>query len=164
MQRPIGLFTDFGSSGIYLGQVRSVLVGAAPQCPVVDLMSDAPAWNPRAAAYLLAALAPYWPADMVVMAVVDPGVGSKRLPLLAEIDGRWFVGPDNGLFAILARRAATCRTWAITWQPRALSASFHGRDLFAPVAARLAVGEAPESIGAVPAEPQASTPWPDDLA
>lgn len=164
MQRPIGLFTDFGPAGPYLGQVRGVLLARAPAVPVIDLMADAPACNPRAAAYLLAALAPEWPADLVVMAVIDPGVGSDRLPLIAEIDGRWFVGPDNGLLAVLLRRARAFRAWAITWRPERMSSSFHGRDLFAPVAARLARGDAPERIGAVPVEPVRPPAWPDDLA
>lgn len=163
MHRPIGLFTDFGSAGPYVGQVRGVLLGRAPGVPVIDLMADAPACNPRAAAYLLAALAPEWPADMVVMAVVDPGVGSDRLPLMADIDGRWFVGPDNGLFELLRRRARAFSAWAITWRPERLTPSFHGRDLFAPVAARLALGEAPEAIGARPVEPLRPGDWPDDL-
>lgn len=164
MHYPIGLFTDFGALGPYLGQVRSVLLARAPLVPVIDLMADAPACNPRAAAYLLAALAPEWPAAMVVMAVVDPGVGGARLPLIAEIDGRWFVGPDNGLFAPMLRRAGQARCWAITWRPQRLSASFHGRDLFAPVAARLAQGDRPEAIGAEPAAPTVCSDWPDDLA
>lgn len=163
MQRPIGLFTDFGPAGPYLGQVRGVLLARAAAVPVIDLIADAPACNPRAAAYLLAALVPEWPVDMVVMAVVDPGVGSDRLPLMAEIDGRWFVGPDNGLFEMLRRRACRVQAWAITWRPDRLSSSFHGRDLFAPVAARLALGEAPEAIGASPVEPLRPADWPDDL-
>lgn len=163
MQRPIGLFTDFGLAGPYLGQVRSVLLERAPGVPVLDLMADAPACNPRASAYMLAALAPEWPVSMVVIAVVDPGVGSDRLPLVAEIDGRWLVAPDNGLLELLLRRARTSRVWAITWRPERLSPSFHGRDLFAPVAARLARGEMPETIGACPVEPLRPD-WPDDLA
>lgn len=164
MQRPIGLFTDFGVAGPYLGQVRGVLLTHAPSLPVIDLMADAPTCNPRAAAYLLAALAPEWPAHMVVMAVVDPGVGGDRLPLMVEVDGRWFVGPDNGLFEPLLRRAGRWSAWAITWRPHRLSASFHGRDLFAPVAARLARGEAAEAIGGRPVEPFRPIQWPDDLA
>lgn len=164
MHLAVGLFTDFGVAGPYLGQVRGVLWSRAPQVPVIDLMADAPACRPRAAAYLLAALAPDWPAAMVVMAVVDPGVGSERLPLIAQVDGRWYVGPDNGLFEMLLRRGNSVRCWAITWRPQRLSASFHGRDLFAPVAARLALGEAPEAICAEPVEPLRFPHWPDDLA
>lgn len=161
---PIGLFTDFGVAGPYLGQVRGVLLEQAPGAPVLDLMADAPAFHPQAAAYLLAALVPEWPKSMVVVAVVDPGVGGDRLPLIIEVDGRWFVGPDNGLFEMLLRRADHWRCWAVTWRPSRLSASFHGRDLFAPVAARLAQGEPPERIGARRVEPFRPGDWPDDLA
>lgn len=163
MKRPIGLFTDFGVGGPYVGQVKSVLFQRAREVPVIDLMADAPAFDPRAAGYLLAALVPEWPAGMVVMAVVDPGVGSTRRPLIADIDGRWFVGPDNGLFEPLMRRAGVVRTWAVTWRPARLSASFHGRDLFAPVAARLALGDAPDTIGAEPVEALRFPGWPDDV-
>lgn len=164
MKRAIGLFTDFGVAGPYLGQVRGALLTRAPQVPVIDLMADAPACRPRAAAYLLAALASEWPAHMVVMAVVDPGVGGTRLPLIAQIDGRWWVGPDNGLFELLLRRASESRCWAVTWRPERLSASFHGRDLFAPVAARLALGDAPEAVGVQRVEPFRPRDWPDDAA
>lgn len=163
MHLPIGLFTDFGAAGPYLGQVRAALATQAPTVPVIDLMSDAPSCRPQAAAFLLAALVPVWPMGMVVMAVVDPGVGGDRLPLIAQIDGRWFVGPDNGLFELLLRRADHARCWAITWRPARLSASFHGRDLFAPVAAKLAQGETPEAIGAEPTAARRFTDWPDDL-
>src|SRR3546814_12426975 len=85
------------------------------------------------------------PADVVCLALVDPGVGSDRPAVVLEADGRWFVGPGNGLFEPLRRRARRVRQWRIAWQPeragRRFSASFHGRDLFAPVAARLARGE-----------------------
>lgn len=164
MYRSVGLFTDFGVAGPYLGQVRGVLWTQAPAAPVIDLMADAPTCRPRAAAYLLAALAPHWPVEMVVMAVIDPGVGSDRLPLILELDGRWYVGPDNGLFELLLRRSAQVRCWAVTWRPERLSASFHGRDLFAPVAARLALGETPEAIGARLVQPWRPVDWPDDLA
>ncbi|MCR6632009.1 MAG: SAM-dependent chlorinase/fluorinase [Magnetospirillum sp.] len=164
MPRPVGLFTDFGLAGPYVGQMKGRLLTLAPATAVIDLMHDAPAFDPRSAAYLLAALVPEWPADMVVMAVVDPGVGGARRPLVAEIDGRWFVGPDNGLFELLWRRAIQARAWTVTWRPQRLSASFHGRDLFAPVAARLAQGETPEAIGAEAAEPLRFPQWPEDWA
>ncbi|MDH3597421.1 MAG: SAM-dependent chlorinase/fluorinase, partial [Rhodospirillales bacterium] len=139
----IVLFTDFGLDGPYVGQMKAVLHAEAPGVPLIDLMADAPAFDARAAAYLLAAYAPAFPAGCVFLAVVDPGVGGPRLPLAVEADARWFVGPDNGLLAPTARRAEAARTWQVTWRPDRLSASFHGRDLFAPVAARLALGEEP---------------------
>lgn len=155
------LFTDFGHSGPYVGQVKAVLAREAPGEPVIDLLHDAPAFDPRAAAYLLAALAPAFPAGAVFVAVVDPGVGTERRPLVLQADGRWYVGPDNGLLEIIAARAPEPRWWEITWRPAQLAPTFHGRDLFAPVAAHLARGEAPP--GARCAAPTGRD-WPADLA
>jgi S-adenosyl-L-methionine hydrolase (adenosine-forming) len=92
----------------------------------------------------------------------DPGVGSTRPAIIVEADGRWYVGPGNGLFELVQRRATSTRTWDIDWKPERLSASFHGRDLFAPVAAMLARGE--PSPGQPPKDAaHRRTDWPDDL-
>lgn len=140
----IVLFTDFGVQGPYVGQMKAVLASAAPAAPVVDLMHDAPVFQHKAAAYLLAALVAPLPEDAVVLGVVDPGVGHRdRRPVAVRAGGRWFVGPDNGLFAVAARQAGASEWWEISWRPARLSNTFHGRDLFAPVAARIANGEAP---------------------
>lgn len=139
----IVLFTDFGPAGPYVGQMKAVLHGIAPGTVVIDLLSDVPACDPRAAAYLLAAYAGDFPAGAVFLCVVDPGVGGSRAAVALQADGRWFVGPDNGLFNMVALRARDLRWWDITWRPARLSATFHGRDLFAPVAARIARGEEP---------------------
>ncbi len=164
----IMLFTDFGYEGPYVGQMKAVLAREAPTVTAIDLMHDAPAHNPQAAAYLLAALVPEMAEGSVCLSVVDPGVGSERAPVVQEADGRWFVGPDNGLFEIVQRRAKSARQWAITWRPGRLARSFHGRDLFAPVAAMLARGEAPpgdtypDGWHEAPSRPGAD--WPDDHA
>jgi len=137
----IAIFTDFGVVGPYTGQVKAVLQRDAPGVPVIDLMSDAPSFAPRAAAYLLAALVAPFPEETVFLAVVDPGVGNpNREPLLVRALDRWFVGPGNGLFEIVCRRGP-CACWRIDWRPPQLSETFHGRDLFAPVAARVARGD-----------------------
>ena len=159
----IVLFTDFGPAGPYTGQMKAVLAREAPGIPVVDLADDLPACDPEPAAYLLAAFAPAFPPGAVFVCVVDPGVGSKRAPVAVSAGGRWYVGPDNGLLAIVARRVGDARWFAITWQPPTLSASFHGRDLFAPVAAQLARGDA------LPGTPldgarAVGADWPDDRA
>lgn len=158
----IVLFTDFGVAGPYTGQMKAVLALHAAGVPVIDLFADAPAFNPKLSAYLLAAYAAWFPAGTVFLCVVDPGVGTARRPLIVEADGRLCVGPDNGLFAIMARRAQRLRAWTIDWTPEALSATFHGRDLFAPVAARLASGT---EVARSPADPAslARSDWPDDL-
>jgi len=93
--------------------------------------------------------------------VVDPGVGGDRAPAMVRADEKWFVGPDNGLLSIVGRRAGTLEARRIDWQPDFLSSSFHGRDLFAPVAAALAAGAPVESSPLTLVDTQA---WPDDLA
>ena len=159
----IVLFTDFGLHGPYTGQMKAVIHQAAPDLPVVDLFADAPAGNPKAAAYLLATYDDWFPAGSVFLCVVEPGVGGARPAVIVEADGRWYVGPGNGLFELVQRRATLARSWDITWRPDRLSASFHGRDLFAPVAAMLARGEAPPGrLRADAADRQPN--WPDDLA
>lgn len=174
----IVLFTDYGLNGPYLGQVRNVLHQDAPGTPVVDLFANAPAHDPKPAAYLLAAYHGEFPLGTVFFAVVDPGVGGERKPGVLEADGRWYVGPDNGLFEIIIRRAgAKPRWWDIVWRPERLSATFHGRDLFAPIAARLACGGTPdrdtaregtgkggEDFRETPLDGLRRTEWPDDLA
>jgi len=135
------LFTDFGAEGPYLGQMEAVLRLAAPGVAVVNLLSNAPPGQPRPASYLLAALAGQFPKGSVFLCVVDPGVGGERLPVALEADGRWFVGPDNGLLNTVAAQAETAAWHVITWRSGHLSASFHGRDLFAPVAARIVLGD-----------------------
>jgi len=137
----IAIFTDFGWEGPYVGQMKAQIARIAPDEPVIDLMHDAPAFDPRPSAYLLAALLDHLPRHAIVCAVVDPGVGSERPAVLAQADGRRLVGPGNGLFAIALRRADYAEQTRLTREPVALSATFHGRDLFAPAAARLARGD-----------------------
>jgi S-adenosylmethionine hydrolase len=125
--------------------MKAVLAQQAPQQPVIDLMHDAPAFNPHASAYLLASLVNSYPKETVFLTIVDPGVGTQqRRPCVLKAEGRWFVGPDNGLFNVIARQSTEYQAWVIDWQPDSLSTSFHGRDLFAPVAAQLVLGQSPE--------------------
>ena len=134
----------------------------APGVPVIDLFADAPAGNPRSSAYLLAAYVVWFPERTVFLCVVDPGVGGARPALFLEADGRWYVGPGNGLFELVQRRARETRCFEIEWRPKRLSASFHGRDLFAPFAAMLARGDAPPGRPCEDAGRCAD--WPDDLS
>ena len=163
----IVLFTDFGLAGPYTGQVTAVLQREAPSVPVVSLFADAPSGMLKPSSYLLAAYAAWFPAGTVLLCVVDPGVGGDRRAVIVEAAGRLYVGPDNGLFEIVLRRADSAQVGGqcreITWRPEKLSASFHGRDLFAPVAARLARGEKPETM-ARSTVPMRFANWPDDLA
>ena len=158
----IVLFTDFGLHGPYTGQMKAVLHQMAPSIPVIDLFSDAPVGNPKASAYLLASYAAWFSAGAVFLCVVDPGGGGARPAIILEADGRWYVGPGNGLFELVQRRARQARSWDITWKPERLSASFHGRDLFAPVAAMLARGDPPPGVARNDGADRRSD-WPDDL-
>jgi S-adenosylmethionine hydrolase len=158
----IVLFTDFGLEGPYSGQVKTVLHLTAPGIPVFDLFSDLPPGKPQPAAYLLAAYGAWFPPGTVILAVVDPGVGSARGAVVVEVDGRWHVGPANGLFELVARRATRVRSWEIPPPSAAISSSFHGRDLFAPIAGDLARGESP--VGRLCPEGMPRRPdWPDDF-
>jgi S-adenosylmethionine hydrolase len=157
----IVLFTDFGLHGPYTGQMKAVLQQMAPGIPAIDLFADAPAGNPKASAYLLPVYAEWFPTGAVFLCVVDPGVGGTRPSIILKADGRWFVGPGNGLFELVQRRARQTRSWDIDWKPERLSASFHGRDLFAPVAAMLARGDPPP--GQPSSEADRRPDWPDDL-
>jgi S-adenosylmethionine hydrolase len=153
-------FTDFGWQGPYLGEMRTAVLRVAPDVPYVDLMVDAPAFRPDLAAYLLAAHATrLWIKD-VVIAVVDPGVGTDRAPLAIRADQIWYTGPDNGLFEIIMRRAGQYSVFEVKLRPSTLSATFHGRDLFAPVAARLAKGARP---GLDATKPTRFPDMPDEL-
>ncbi|MCB1759168.1 MAG: SAM-dependent chlorinase/fluorinase [Gammaproteobacteria bacterium] len=159
----VALFTDFGETGPYLGQMEAVLHAAGVTVPLIRLLSDAPLCNPRASAYLLSALARHMPESTLFLAVVDPGVGGSRLPLVLRAAGHWFVGPDNGLFSQLAQGDAATQAEVIKWRPQSLSSSFHGRDLFAPVAAACVDGRR------FPTRPVAAgtlvgADWPRDLA
>ena len=159
----IVLFTDFGTADIYVGQVKAVLLEHAPGQSVIDLLNDAPAFNIRASAHLLAACARRLPPQAVVLAVVDPGVGSERDAVVVQAGERYFVGPDNGLLSVHASRAGEARCWSIVRQPKDASASFHGRDVFAPVAAAIAAGQWPAAWLA--AKPRLAVDFgPDDAA
>jgi hypothetical protein len=141
------LFTDFGADDLYVGQVEAMLDRYAPGVRVIDLLHEAPPFNVRASAHLLAALAQGLPRGHVFVGVVDPAVGSDRGAVVMRADGRWYVGPDNGLFSVVAARAASKSVWRITGHPPGVSPSFHGRDIFAPMAAAVATDDFPnESV------------------
>ena len=154
----IALFTDFGLSGPYVGQLHAALLRHGAPRDVIHLQHDAPRFNPTASAHLLAAAAHGLPDGTVFVGVIDPGVGTARDPVVVEADGHWYVGPDNGLFDVVSARATAARWWRITRAVEGSSTTFHGRDLFAPVAAALARGEA------VPGEPVTAPHDPDAAA
>ena len=140
----IVLFTDFGSADLYVGQVKAKLLQISSDTAIVDLLHDVPPYSIASGAHLLAALVSQFPLNSVFICVVDPGVGGTRDALVVQADGRWYLGPDNGLLSVLAGRATSVNFWRINWQPENISSTFHGRDLFAPIAAWIAKGEFPQ--------------------
>ncbi|CAA9889788.1 conserved hypothetical protein [Candidatus Methylobacter favarea] len=120
----IVLFTDFGPGGPYTGQMESVIRQIAPASPVINLLSSAPAANPRLSSYLLAALRYSFPAGSIFLTVVDPGVGTDRKAVVLHADGQIFVGPDNGLLNTVALQSRHSQWSEITWEPRQCSMSF----------------------------------------
>jgi len=156
------LFTDYTHLGPYVGHLHARLRQAFDSAPeVVDLMHDAPAFRPDCAAYLLAANLKYLPPDAVVLAVVDPGVGTERGGLALRADGRWLIGPDNGLFAVAARDFADVQAYCLPPPPPGTPATFHGRDVFADAAAEVAVTDRPPR-GSEAVETWVGHRWPRD--
>lgn len=135
------LFTDFGLQGPYCGQMEAEVLKWHPSANVINLFANAPSFNSRASAHLLSAYTKGFPKGTVFLSVIDPGVGSRqRDPIVVFADDYVFVGPGNGLFDVVASRSDRVAAYKIVWQPSNLSNTFHGRDLFAPVAAKLAAG------------------------
>jgi S-adenosylmethionine hydrolase len=145
---PLALLTDFGSDHWFAGVLRGVLAREAPGVPILDLTHSVPGFDARAGSYILGCAAPYFPEGSVFVCVVDPGVGSERDPLVLESRGRAFIGPDNGLFSHLLAEDPGARARLLDLRSAGpLSRTFHGRDLFAPAAARLVRGARPEDLG-----------------
>lgn len=146
----ITLLTDFGTSDIYVGVMRGVIAGIAPAARVIDLTHEVPPQDVDRAGFLLAAAAPFFPPGTIHVAVVDPGVGSARRVLCARTSRATFLAPDNGLLTRALAQDEVAELISVEepsfFLPR-LSSTFHGRDLFAPVAAHLATGVSPARLG-----------------
>ncbi len=130
--------------------MKGVILGIAPDARIVDLTHEVPAQDVLAGAYLLRGAVPYFPRGTIHVAVVDPGVGTKRRALVVATRDACFVAPDNGLVSLVAPRAAVRGMWDVSRSRRHLpvvSRTFHGRDVFAPIAAALARGTAPDALG-----------------
>lgn len=161
MSRIVTLLTDFGLTDPFVGIVKGVILGINPEVRLVDLTHDIPPQDILAGSLGLEAAAPFFPPGTIHLAVVDPGVGGERRPLAVEAGGHAFVGPDNGLFTFLwdrpAVRAVACSNPA--YHLPSVSPTFHARDLFAPVAARLSLGLPLSRLGP-PVEDPVKLPWP----
>ena len=146
----VTLLTDFGSADYFVGAVKGAILSVDPRAVLVDLTHDIPAFDVEAAAYTLLAARESFPPGTVHVAVVDPGVGSGRRALAAECAGHFFVGPDNGLFGYAFERGGGARVFRLTnrkYFRQSVSTTFHGRDVFAPVAGALSAGVPVDDLG-----------------
>ncbi len=149
-KRIITLLTDFGDEGAYPGVRKGVIVSVNPDCHILDLSHLEPPKNVEEAPCLLNNSGSYFPERSIHVVVVDPGVGSERKPILVETDKYWFVGPDNGVFSFVFLMEGFKKVWEITNKSYFLpevSSTFHGRDIFSPVAAHLSLGVPAGKLG-----------------
>jgi S-adenosylmethionine hydrolase len=139
----ITLLSDFGLKDPYVAEMKAVILSICPQARIVDVSHEIEKFNIRMGAFVLASASPYFPKGTIHVAVVDPGVGTKRRALFVETEYGFFVGPDNGLLMLAAQKQGIRRVYSITNKRFMLphvSRTFHGRDIFALVAAHLAKG------------------------
>ncbi len=149
-RRPlIALLTDFGTEGWYVGVMKGVIKGICPDADIVDISHDVVPQGVIEGALMLSAAYAWFPPETIFLAVVDPGVGSARDPVLLRAHGRWFIGPNNGLLGYVAQRDPDARCRILCEKKFHLphgSSTFHGRDVFAPAAAHLAAGVDPDAL------------------
>jgi hypothetical protein len=158
--RVITLTTDFGTKDGFVGVMKGVILGIAPQARLVDISHEISPQNVREAAYILARQVFYFPQGTIHVVVIDPGVGTQRRPIAAQIGAQYVVGPDNGVFSPLYEMAEE-NGWPLkivhTDKPeywlKTISNVFHGRDIFSPVGAHLAAGVALEEQGSEISDP-----------
>ena len=146
----ITLLTDFGTSDYFVSVMKGVILSINPDARVIDITHEIPAQDIEAAAFTLLAAYSSFPSGTIHVAVVDPGVGSARRAILAECDGQFFVGPDNGIFSYVCEGKTQARVFEVTnkeYFRAPVSSTFHGRDVFAPVAAGLSNGIDPTEFG-----------------
>ena len=145
----IALLTDFGTSDYFVGAVKGVILSINPSASIVDISHDLPAQDIEAGAFTLFAAHSSFPRGTIFIGVIDPGVGSSRRPIVVEAGEQLFVGPDNGLFTYVYEHSAhkTFHLTAEKYFRHPVSATFHGRDIFAPVAAHLSTGMKPNDFG-----------------
>jgi S-adenosylmethionine hydrolase len=159
----ITLTTDFGAGSRYVAAMKGVILSLNPRVQLVDLSHAIPHQDIRAGAIVLAESAPWFPPDTIHVAVVDPGVGSSRRIVYARFGPQQFIAPDNGLLSGLALLASASKIVSIEeprfWLPN-VSHTFHGRDIMAPVAARLSLGIAPDELGQ-PIDKLVELSWPE---
>jgi S-adenosylmethionine hydrolase len=147
----ISLTTDFGLKDPYVAEMKAVILGICPRATIVDISHEIEKFNVRMGGYVLACSVPYFPKGTIHVAVIDPGVGAEREAILIETEQAFFVGPNNGVLALAARKAGRVKQIRkMTSQKLMLqrvSNTFHGRDVFAPAAAHLAKGRPSAEFG-----------------
>ena len=146
----ITLLTDFGSKDHYVASMKGVILNINPQCTLVDMTHEVRPHDIEEGAFILANTYSYFPKGTIHLSVVDPGVGGTRKPILLVTQNYYFIGPDNGLFTFVAQREKVKQVVVLTEKKYFLpkvSKTFHGRDLFAPVAAHLSLGIKPTALG-----------------
>ena len=146
----IGILTDFGFDDTYVGLMKCVIADISPETRIIDLCHEVPPQNILSGAYLSATAVPYMPEGGILLGVIDPGVGTERRAVAISVDGKYLVGPDNGLFELVLRHREPDAI--VTLENEAyfreeVSSTFHGRDVFAPVAGHLANGAEIEDLG-----------------
>ena len=151
MRKPvITLLTDFGTKDHYVASMKGVILKINPQCALVDITHQVSPHDIQEGAFILANAYSYFPIGTIHLSVVDPGVGGMRKPILLKTKNYFFVGPDNGLFTLVAKRDMVKQVIGLTNKKYFLpnvSATFHGRDIFAPVAGHLSLGIKSEALG-----------------
>lgn len=154
----ITLTTDFGLSDHYVGTIKGVILSRCPQATIVDITHELPPFSILAGAYAISQAASFFPSQTIHVIVVDPGVGTERKAILAEAGNQLFVAPDNGLLTLILDRDKGAVVREITNRSLWLdspSQTFHGRDVFSPVAAFLGSGKAkPEDVGPILNHPE----------
>src|SRR5580692_5562992 len=149
LRGPITLTTDFGTADHYVGAMKGVILGISPHARIVDITHEIAPQDVNEAAFVIAQAWRYFPKGTIHVVVVDPGVGSARRPVLCEAEGQFFIAPDNGVLSMVydssrhkVRAISNSRLFL-----KKVSRTFHGRDVFAPAAAHLSKGMAPEKFG-----------------
>jgi S-adenosyl-L-methionine hydrolase (adenosine-forming) len=143
----ITLTTDFGLADPFVGMMKGVILGIAPGAQLVDLTHEIHSYEVLEAALVIQASYPYFPMGTVHLIVVDPGVGSERRPIAASANGHIFVAPDNGVLSLILEDSPAYEITNKSLFAGPISQTFHGRDIFAPVAAHLASGMSVEAVG-----------------
>ncbi len=146
----ITLTSDFGLKDPYVAEMKGVILTINPNATIIDITHDVEKFDIRMGAFMLASVAPYFPKGTVHLAVVDPGVGTERCAILVQTKQGFFVGPDNGILMLAAKNQGIEHTYELSNPAFMLpkrSATFHGRDIFAPAAAYLDIGAKPTEFG-----------------